>query len=133
MTYGDGLSDINVTDLIDFHKNHNGLATVTAVQPEGRFGLLEMNNENIVSDFHEKPDGDGGYINGGFFVLSPKVLNYIDGDMTIWEREPMKKLCKENQLNAYKHNGFWRPMDTLRDKNFLKDLWVSKKAPWKLW
>jgi|TARA_B110000240_G_scaffold90621_1_gene102932 glucose-1-phosphate cytidylyltransferase len=133
MTYGDGLSDINISELINFHKNHNGLATVTAVQPEGRFGLLEINKGDVVSDFHEKPDGDGGYINGGFFVLSPEVLNYIDGDMTIWERDPMKRLSKEKQLNAYKHNGFWRPMDTLRDKNFLKDLWDNKKAPWKTW
>ena len=94
---------------------------------------LEINKGDVVSDFHEKPDGDGGYINGGFFVLSPEVLNYIDGDMTIWEKDPMKRLSKEKQLNAFKHSGFWRPMDTLRDKNFLKNLWDSKKAPWKTW
>jgi len=133
MTYGDGLSDINISELINFHKKNNSLATVTAVQPEGRFGLLDIDEKNVVSDFHEKPDGDGGYINGGFFVLSPEVINYIDGDMTIWEKDPMKRLSKEKQLNAFKHSGFWRPMDTLRDKNFLKNLWDSKKAPWKTW
>tara|TARA_B100000900_G_scaffold415697_1_gene446673 strand:+ start:1139 stop:1915 length:777 start_codon:yes stop_codon:yes gene_type:complete len=131
MTYGDGLSDININNLVKFHKDHGKLATVSAVQPEGRFGALKINNDQVVTDFQEKPDGDGGYINGGFFVLSPKVLDYIEGDMTTWERDPMKKLSKENQLKAFRHNGFWKPMDTLRDKNFLKDLWEANKAPWK--
>ena len=133
MTYGDGLSDININELIEFHNSHDGLATVTAVQPEGRFGLLKINEDEVVTDFQEKPDGDGGYINGGFFVLSPKVLNYVEGDMTIWEKEPMKTLSKEKQLKAYRHKGFWKPMDTLRDKNFLKNLWETNKAPWKSW
>ncbi len=133
MTYGDGLSDININELIEFHNSHDGLATVTAVQPEGRFGLLKINENEVVTDFQEKPDGDGGYINGGFFVLSPKVLNYVEGDMTIWEKEPMKTLSKEKQLKAYRHKGFWKPMDTLRDKNFLKNLWETNKAPWKSW
>ena len=131
MTYGDGLSDININNLVKFHKDHGKLATVSAVQPEGRFGALKINNDQVVTDFQEKPDGDGGYINGGFFVLSPKVLDYIEGDMTTWERDPMKKLSKENQLKAFRHNGFWKPMDTLRDKNFLIDLWEANKAPWK--
>tara|TARA_X000000368_G_scaffold360401_1_gene304150 strand:+ start:2349 stop:3125 length:777 start_codon:yes stop_codon:yes gene_type:complete len=133
MTYGDGLADINIKELIKFHNNHDCLATVTAVQPEGRFGALKINNDEVVTDFQEKPDGDGGYINGGFFVLSPKVLDYIENDMTIWEKNPMKMLSKENQLRAYRHKGFWKPMDTLRDKNFLKDLWETNKAPWKIW
>lgn len=133
MTYGDGLSDINIKELIQFHNSHDSLATVTAVQPEGRFGVLNINSDEVVTEFQEKPDGEVGYINGGFFVLSPEVLNFIEGDMTIWERDPMKKLSKENQLKAFKHRGFWRPMDTLRDKIYLTDLWKKNKAPWKVW
>tara|TARA_A100001388_G_C28766582_1_gene501074 strand:- start:1363 stop:2139 length:777 start_codon:yes stop_codon:yes gene_type:complete len=133
MTYGDGLADVNILDLIEFHKSHGKLATVTAVQPEGRFGMLEINNDQNVTNFHEKPAGDGGYINGGFFVLSPKTLDYIVGDNSIWEQDPMKKLALDGQLKAFKHTGFWRPMDTLRDKNLLIDLWNENIAPWRTW
>lgn len=132
MTYGDGVSDVNIKELVNFHKDSGRLATLTAVQPPGRFGQLHFEGHQI-SNFVEKPEGDGGYINGGFFVLSPKVLDYIAGDSTIWEKEPLEKLTREKQLGAYKHDGFWRPMDTLRDKTALEEMWQSGKAPWKVW
>jgi len=131
-TYGDGLSDIDISSLISFHKNQKTFATATAVQPPGRFGKLEINNERITS-FTEKPIGDGAWINGGFFVLEPKVFDYIENDETIWEKQPLEKLASENQLSAFKHNGFWQPLDTLRDKNLLEGMWSSGNAPWKKW
>jgi glucose-1-phosphate cytidylyltransferase len=131
-TYGDGLSDINITELINFHRSHGKLATLTAVQPPGRFGSLIIDNSKVKSVV-EKPQGDGAWINGGFFVLSPKVLDYIDGDDTVWERFPMENLAITNQLEAYLHKGFWQPMDTIRDKDNLEQLWLSKKAPWMIW
>ena len=132
LTYGDGLADINIHKLIQFHRSHGKLATVTAVQPPGRFGALALDEEQVIS-FIEKPLGDGSWINGGFFVLSPRVLGYIEGDDTIWEREPLEKLAADGQLMAYRHAGFWHPMDTLRDKNYLESLWSSGNAPWKVW
>lgn len=131
-TYGDGVSDVDVTSLIAFHREQGTLATVTAVQPLGRFGSLSMDGQKI-SRFQEKPQGDGGWINGGFFVLSPKVIDYIQDDKTLWEREPMERLATEAQMSAYLHHGFWQPMDTLRDKTHLEELWASGKAPWKTW
>jgi glucose-1-phosphate cytidylyltransferase len=131
-TYGDGLSDINIKSLIEFHKAHGKEATLTSVFPPGRFGALEI-EDSIVKQFQEKPRGDGALINGGYFVLSPKVFNRIKDDSTIWEQEPLKGLAKDNQLMAYKHSGFWQPMDTLRDKIYLENLLESKKAPWKIW
>lgn len=131
-TYGDGLSDIDISASIEFHKAHKKLATVTAVLPPGRFGSLERHG-NSVNGFIEKPQGDGGWINGGFFILSPKVIDYIDADATSWELEPMARLAKEGQLQAFEHKGFWQPMDTLREKNLLEDLWASGNAPWKKW
>lgn len=134
-TYGDGVSDVNVRKLVDFHKAQKKLATVTAVMPPGRFGVLEIQKDSVTG-FREKPAGEvngGGHINGGFFVLSPKVIDYIAGDATVWEREPMERLAKEGQLAAYQHEGFWQPMDTLRDKMHLEKLWESGKAPWKAW
>ena len=131
-TYGDGLSDIDIGKLLTFHKAQGTLATVTAVQPPGRFGALDMQKHKITG-FKEKPQGDGGWVNGGFFVLSPKVLGYIENDMTPWEREPMESLAREGQLSAFRHEGFWQPMDTLRDKLHLEELWAQGKAPWKVW
>lgn len=131
-TYGDGLSDVNITELVRFHKRHGKLATLTGVKPPGRFGALTLQGVTV-KNFQEKPDGDGGYINGGFFVLEPECVDLIDGDDCIWEASPLRKLTKREQLLAYKHNGFWQPMDTIREKNFLEDLWKSGKAPWKLW
>jgi glucose-1-phosphate cytidylyltransferase len=131
-TYGDGLSNVDITALVAFHKEQKVLATLTATQPPGRFGALEMEGAHIAS-FHEKPQGDGSWINGGFFVLSPKVIDYIDSDDTIWERAPLERLAREKQLCAYPHSGFWQPMDTLRDKNLLESLWQSGRAPWKVW
>ncbi len=132
MTYGDGLSNIDITSLIAFHREHGLQATLTAAQPPGRFGALDLEG-NQVRKFLEKPVGDGGWINGGFFVLSPSVIDYIKGDETIWEHEPLEKLSSQNQLRAFKHDGFWHPMDTLRDKNHLEDLWRIERAPWKTW
>jgi len=132
LTYGDGLSDVNITDLIAFHKAQNVKATVTAVLPPGRFGALDVTGDRVNS-FREKPQGDGANVNGGFFVLSKKVIDYISGDKTIWERGPIERLAKEGELAAYQHGGFWQPMDTLRDKLRLDDLWQSGKAPWKVW
>lgn len=131
-TYGDGVSDVNITELITFHRQQGKLATLTTTQPPGRFGAINFEGNNVTS-FQEKPQGDGGWINGGFFVLSPKVLDYIEGDSTIWERDPMEKIAGEGQMSAYFHTGFWQPMDTLRDKNHLEELWASGKAPWKTW
>ena len=131
-TYGDGLGNVNINTLINFHFQSNLLATLTASQPPGRFGALKIRN-NIVDNFHEKPAGDGAYINGGFFVLSPKVIDLIQGDDTVWEDIPLKSLAKNKQLGSYIHSGFWQPMDTLRDKILLEQLWESGNAPWKLW
>ncbi|MGE8354308.1 MAG: glucose-1-phosphate cytidylyltransferase [Pseudomonas protegens] len=131
-TYGDGVSDLDISALVDFHRSHGKLATVTAVQPPGRYGALDRDGDRVLG-FTEKPRGDGGWINGGFFVLSPKVLSYIDGDSTTWEAEPLIQLAKDQQLSAYEHSGFWQSMDTLRDKNHLEQLWQSGEAPWKQW
>jgi len=131
-TYGDGLADVNITHLIQHHKNQHTLATVTAVQPPGRFGSLAMEGSKV-RGFIEKPQGDGGWINGGFFVLSPQVIEYIKDDTTLWEKEPIEKLAEIGQLSAYQHEGFWHAMDTLRDKNYLEELWSSGSAPWKVW
>ncbi len=133
LTYGDGLSDVNITELIKFHKSHKKYATLTAAKPPGRFGAVKMDDKGNVLDFLEKPAGDGGYINGGFFVLNKKVFDYIDGPQTVWEKEPLEKLVDDNQLVSFKHDGFWQPMDTLRDKNYLEDLWDSNKAYWCNW
>lgn len=131
-TYGDGVADVDIAASIAFHQAHGKLATVTAVLPPGRFGALAREGD-AVRGFIEKPRGDGGWINGGFFVLSPKVIDYIAADSTSWELEPMARLAAENQLHAFEHNGFWQPMDTLREKNLLEDLWASGNAPWKQW
>lgn len=132
LTYGDGVGDVDVGEAVRFHKAHGALATLTGVQPPGRFGALEMEKDRLVS-FQEKPFGDGGWINGGFFVLSPKVIDYISDDTTIWERGPLENLATAGQIMVYRHSGFWQPMDTLRDKTHLEDLWQSGKAPWKVW
>ncbi|MDY7560767.1 glucose-1-phosphate cytidylyltransferase [Pseudomonas sp. 10B1] len=131
-TYGDGVSDLNIGALVDFHLSHGKLATVTAVQPPGRYGALDRQG-NSVQGFTEKPRGDGGWINGGFFVLSPKVLPFIKGDLTAWESEPLADLAAGGHLMAFQHDGFWQPMDTLRDKNHLEELWQKGEAPWKQW
>jgi glucose-1-phosphate cytidylyltransferase len=131
-TYGDGVSNVDITASIAFHKAHGKLATVTAVLPPGRFGVLSMKGD-AVKGFVEKPRGEGGFINGGFFVLSPKVIDRIAGDATSWEQEPMKGLATDGELRAFTHDGFWQPMDTLREKNLLEDLWATGKAPWKSW
>jgi glucose-1-phosphate cytidylyltransferase len=131
-TYGDGVGDINVQALIDFHKSHGKLATLTATRVPGRFGQLHL-EETKVASFKEKPAYDAGWINGGFFVLSPKVLEYIDGDSTMWEKEPLERLAEAGEVQAFLHQGFWQPMDTLRDKNLLEELWQSGDAPWKIW
>jgi len=132
MTYGDGLADVDLKALISLHQKKGRLATVTAVQPPGRFGAIEY-DLNCVLAFQEKPKGDGAWINGGFFVLSPEVLNYIEGDQSFWEREPMQNLAKDQQMSVYFHHGFWQPMDTLREKELLENLWQSREAPWKVW
>ena len=131
-TYGDGVADVNIAEAIRFHKDHGKLATVTAVQPPGRYGALQMDGSRVAG-FTEKPRGDGGLINGGFFVLSPRCIARIEGDPTSWEGEPLTSLANDGQLMAYEHQGFWQPMDTLRDKNLLEDLWQSGRAPWKVW
>lgn len=131
-TYGDGVADVNITELIAFHRLHRKQATVTAVQPPGRYGALEIDDRQV-RGFAEKPKGDGGWINGGFFVLSPKVLQTIRGDQTSWEGEPLAELAHAGELMSYQHAGFWQPMDTLREKNYLEDLWQRGKAPWKVW
>ena len=132
MTYGDGVSDVDISSTINFHKQHGKLATITGVIPSGRFGALDIRNQQVVS-FKEKPKGDGAVINGGFFVLSPRVLSLIKGDKTIWEQEPLIQLAQEGQLMAFEHKGFWQPMDTQRDHHFLEELWNSGDAPWKKW
>jgi glucose-1-phosphate cytidylyltransferase len=132
MTYGDGVGDVDITALVRFHRAHGGKATLTAVQPPGRFGQLGIAGEKVHS-FLEKPEGDGGWINGGFFVLEPSVLEYIGGDESIWEREPLERLANDGQLFAYRHRNFWLPMDTRRDRDTLEGLWESGQAPWKLW
>src|SRR3990172_1084822 len=131
-TYGDGVADIQIDKLIKFHNDNKTIATVTAVQPPGRFGTLDVKQDKIIS-FKEKPPGDGNWINGGYFVLEPSVFDYLKDDSTVWEREPLEKLAKDEQLSAYKHSGFWQPLDTLRDKNKLEDLWSKGNAPWKIW
>jgi len=131
-TYGDGVSDVDIKSLLNFHKQHGKLATLTAIQPPGRFGVIDFADEQTVSTFREKSE-DGAYINGGFFVLSPKVIDYIENDKTIWERRPLERLASEGELNAYKHKGYWQCMDTLRDKNALEALWDEGNAPWKKW
>jgi len=132
LTYGDGVSDININKLIEHHKKQKTLATLTAVYPPGRFGSLDISNGKVAT-FQEKPKGDGSRINGGFFVLSPKVLDLIENDTTVWEQEPMEILAKQGEMSAFEHNGFWQPMDTLRDKNYLEELWETGEAPWKIW
>ena len=132
LTYGDGVADIDISKSIAFHRQEGRLATVTATQPPGRFGAINFQGSRVTS-FQEKPSGDGGWINGGFFVLSPEVGSYIEGDATVWEKEPMTNLAKDGQLSVYFHDGFWHPMDTLRDKRYLEELWLAGKAPWKKW
>lgn len=133
LTYGDGVADVNIKELVAHHQAHGKLATVTSIQPFGRFGALEMDSDNQVHGFQEKPKGDGSWINGGFFVMQPEIFDYIKGDSTVLEQEPLEKLAKDGQLSAYKHAGFWQPMDTMRDKNGLEEMWKSGKAPWKSW
>ena len=132
-TYGDGVSDVDIKALVDFHKNHGNIGTMTAVQPSGRFGALDISDDDRVLSFKEKPQGDGAWINGGFFVFKPDIFNYIDGDSTIFEREPLENLAKGEKLFSYKHSGFWKPMDTLREKHEMEDLWSTGEAPWKVW
>jgi glucose-1-phosphate cytidylyltransferase len=131
-TYGDGLADIDVSALLEFHRSQKRLATVTAVQPPGRFGALDIQGHGITR-FEEKPQGDGSWINGGFFVLEPAAIDYVRGDQTVWEQEPLESLARDGQLAAYRHTGFWQPMDTLRDKIRLEELWAGGQAPWKQW
>jgi len=131
-TYGDGVSDLDISASILFHRNHGKLATVTAVQPPGRYGALERSGDQVTG-FIEKPRGDGGLINGGYFILSPKCLSLIEGDFSSWEGDPLNQLAKMNELMAFEHHGFWQPMDTLRDKTLLEELWTSGQAPWKVW
>ena len=132
LTYGDGVSNVNITELVNFHKQQQTLATLTAVYPPGRFGALDISNGKV-NLFKEKPQGDGNRISGGFFVLSPKVIDLIDGDSTVWEQKPMEVLATQGEISAFDHDGFWQPMDTLRDKNYLEELWASDNAPWKIW
>jgi len=131
LTYGDGVSSIDIEKLVSYHRAHGKLATITATQPPGRFGALDLGSDDQVRGFQEKPNGDGGWINAGFFVLEPDVFSYLDGDETVFEREPLERLAQNGQLAAYKHTGFWHPMDTMRDKNYLESLWKSGKAEWK--
>lgn len=134
LTYGDGVSNVNIRDLIDFHRNQKTLATLTAAQPPGRFGAFSLaQGSNKIPLFNEKPEGDGAWVNTGFFVLEPGVMDYIAGDSTVWEREPLERLAREGQLSAYRHTGFWQPMDSLRDKHVLEDLWNRENPPWKVW
>jgi len=132
-TYGDGVGNVDITQLIQFHQAHGKQATLTATRPPGRYGALKFGTNDLVERFQEKPDGDGSWINGGFFVLSPKVLERIQQDSTTWEQEPLNGLAQDGELVAFKHDGFWQPMDTLREKNLLNELWDSGKAPWKVW
>jgi glucose-1-phosphate cytidylyltransferase len=133
-TYGDGVSNVNISELIKFHQEQKALATLTAVQPAGRFGAISLGQEQTkITSFREKQDGDGAWVNGGYFVLEPAVIDFIADDATVWEKEPLEKLADLEQLSAFKHSGFWQPMDTLRDKNYLEELWKSNQAPWKVW
>ncbi len=131
-TYGDGVGDVNITKLIEFHKKSGHLSTLTGVQPPGRFGAIDLEGEKVLS-FQEKPQGDGSWINGGFFVLEPAIFDLIEGDSTVWEKQPLENLAKQGELGIFRHQGFWRPMDTLRDKIELESLWDTQKAPWKIW
>ena len=133
LTYGDGVSDVNITELVKFHKENGKLCTVTSVQPSGRFGALNISDKNSVLSFTEKPRGDGSWINGGFFVCEPSVFDYIDGDQTTWEKEPMENIANNGEMDTFKHNGFWKPMDTLRDKQELEADWAAGNAKWKIW
>ena len=133
LTYGDGVSDVNIRELIEFHKSHGKIATITAIQLGGRFGTLDIDDSEGINSFKEKYREDGGWINGGFMVLNPEMIDYIDGDSTIFEKEPLETVASEGQLKAYKHEGFWQCMDTMRDKELLEKLWASNKAPWKVW
>jgi glucose-1-phosphate cytidylyltransferase len=133
MTYGDGLSNVDINKLVEFHRRSKKWCSVTAIQPPGRFGALDVNDRGEVKNFIEKPSGDGGWINGGFFVLEPEIFQFIEGDGTTWEQEPLRNLASQGQLAAYKHSGFWQPMDTLRDKQHLEQLWISPTPPWKVW
>ena len=132
MTYGDGVSDVNLNNLLTFHKEKKSLATLTAIHPPERFGVLNLSGD-YVTEFHEKHTGESSWINGGFFVFEPEIFDYLQNDSTVLERAPLETLAKEQKLSAFKHNGFWHPMDTLRDKKHLEDLWTSEKAPWKIW
>ena len=132
-TYGDGVANVNITKLLEFHKRSGKLVTLTATQPSGRFGSLKIGENGTLNSFAEKPRGDGRWVNGGFFVLSPKVGAYLKDDMTVWEREPMEALAREGNVSAFQHEGFWHPMDTMFDKNELENLWTSGDAPWKVW
>jgi glucose-1-phosphate cytidylyltransferase len=134
LTYGDGVTDLNIQKLIDYHRDQKCLATLTAVQPPGRFGVFSLDQgQSLIDTFKEKPQGDGAWVNGGFFVLEPEVINYIKDDSTVWERDPMESLAREGKLAAYRHYGFWQNMDTLRDKNVLEELWQNGDPPWKIW
>jgi len=134
LTYGDGVSDVNIGEVIAFHRQQKTFATLTAVQPPGRFGVFTLEkDQTCISSFSEKPSGDGAWVNGGFFVLEPQIFEYIDGDQTVWELEPMERLARDGQLSAYRHRGFWLPMDTLRDKIVLEEMWTRNEAPWKIW
>lgn len=133
LTYGDGVCNVNINDLVEFHNDNKKIATLTAIQPGGRFGVIDIDENNSIKSFAEKSKEDGGWINGGFMILEPEIFNYIDGDETILERKPLENLAKEEQLSAYKHEGFWQCMDTQRDKNLLEELWKNNKAKWKVW
>lgn len=133
LTYGDGVSDVNIPELLKFHQTHMKIGTLTAIRPPGRFGALQIQKDQSIESFVEKPKGDGGYVNGGFFIFEPAIFDYLKDDATVLEREPLESLAKVGQLNAYKHEGFWYAMDTLRDKNYLEESWATDKAPWKVW
>lgn len=133
LTYGDGVGNIDIRSLVEFHKKQNKHCTVTSVKPSGRFGVLDITEDCSVQSFEEKPKGDGSWINGGYFICEPEVFKYLDGDSTVWEKEPMEKMTQEGQLSAFKHHGFWRPMDTLKDRNDLNEMWNKCQAPWKIW
>jgi glucose-1-phosphate cytidylyltransferase len=134
LTYGDGVSNLDISNLIAFHKDQGTLATLTAIQPPGRFGVFKLNEgQTRITQFREKQHEDSAWINGGFFVLEPEVIEYIDGDDTVWEQEPMEQLAREREMSAYRHDGFWHPMDTLRDKNVLEEMWIGGDAPWQVW
>jgi glucose-1-phosphate cytidylyltransferase len=133
LTYGDGVSNVNIPELLKFHHTHQKIGTLTAIRPPGRFGALQIQNDQSITSFVEKPKGDGGYINGGFFVFEPVIFDYLNDDATILEREPLENVARDKQLNAYQHDGFWYAMDTLRDKNYLETAWATGKAPWNVW